>query len=87
MTCTYRILIYFALICAATVQAQLAVAVSQPKVTGQKVMVTLAMKNSLTAKVESARAVCFLLDDQGKVIGQSTKWVIGGTKNRPALEP
>jgi hypothetical protein len=37
--------------------------------------------------VESARAVCFLLDDQGKVIGQSTKWVIGGTKDRPALEP
>jgi len=87
MTCTYRILIYFALIYAATVQAQLAVAVSQPKVTGQKAMVTLAMKNSLTAKVESARAVCFLLDDQGKVIGQSTKWVIGGTKDRPALEP
>ena len=45
------------------------------------------MKNNLTDKVESARAVCFLLDDQGKMIGQSTKWVIGGTKDRPALEP
>jgi hypothetical protein len=35
--------------------------------------------------VESARAVCFLLDEQGKMVGQSAKWVIGGTKNRPAL--
>jgi len=45
------------------------------------------MKNNLASKVESARAVCFLLDDQGKMIGQSTQWVIGGTKDRPALEP
>ena len=36
-------------------------------------------------KIESARAVCFLLDEQGKMVAQSTKWVIGGTKERPAL--
>jgi len=68
-------------------QAQLAVTVSPPKITGQKAVVKLAMKNNLADKVESARAVCFLLDDQGKMVGQSTKWVIGGTKDRPALEP
>jgi hypothetical protein len=45
------------------------------------------MKNNLAGKVESARAACFLLDDQGKMIGQSAKWVIGGTKDRPPLEP
>lgn len=45
------------------------------------------MKNNLTDKVESARAVVFLLDDQGKMAGQATRWVIGGTKERPALEP
>ena len=44
------------------------------------------MKNNLGSKVESARAVCFLLDEQGQMIGQSTKWVIGGTKDRPPLE-
>lgn len=68
-------------------QAQLAVTVSPPKITGQKAVVTLAMTNGLAEKVESARAVCFLLDAQGKMAGQATKWVIGGTTNRPALEP
>ena len=75
------------LLCAAGAHAQLAVTVSSPKVTGNKVVVKLDMKNGFTEKVESARAVCFLSDEQGKVIGQSTKWVIGGTKDRPALEP
>jgi hypothetical protein len=70
-----------------TAQAQLAVTVSPPKLAGQKAVVQLKLKNNLTNAVQSARAVCFLLDDQGKMVGQSTKWVIGGTKDRPALEP
>ena len=45
------------------------------------------MKNNLPDKVESARAVVFLLDDQGKMIGQSARWVIGGNKDRPPLAP
>jgi hypothetical protein len=45
------------------------------------------MKNNFAEKVESAKAVVFLLDEQGKMVGQSTKWVIGGTKERPPLEP
>jgi hypothetical protein len=68
-------------------EAQLTVIVSSVKVVGQKAVVPLVMKNDLTEKVESARAVVFLLDEQGKMVGQSTKWVIGGTKDRPALEP
>jgi hypothetical protein len=70
-----------------TAQAQLAVTVLSPKLTGQKAVVPLVMTNNLAETVESARAICFLLDDQGKMIGQSSKWVIGGTKARPALEP
>ena len=70
-----------------TAQAQLAVTVSPPKVIGQKALVELKVRNGLSEKVESARAVCFLLDEQGKMVGQSTKWIIGGTKDRPALEP
>ena len=58
---------------------QLAVTVSPPKVVGQKAVVSLALKNGLTDKVESARAVCFLLDEQGKMLGQATRWVIGGS--------
>jgi hypothetical protein len=77
----------FFLLCSLTVQAQLAVTVSPVKIAGQKAVVPLAMTNNLAESVESARAVCFLLDDQGKMVGQSTKWVIGGVKDRPALQP
>ena len=37
----------------------------------------LKMTNNFTNQIESARAICFLLDDQGKLVAQSTKWVIG----------
>jgi hypothetical protein len=60
-----------------TASAQLSVAVSPPRIVGQKAIVKLAMKNGLAQKIESARAVCFLLDDHSTMIGQSTKWVIG----------
>jgi hypothetical protein len=69
------------------VRAQLAVTVSPPKVVGQKAVVPLALKNGLPEKVESARAAVFLLDERGKVLGQASQWVIGGTKDRPALAP
>jgi hypothetical protein len=75
------------LLCPLLVTAQLAVTVSPVKTTGQKAIVLLAITNGLAESVESARAVCFLLDEQGKMTGQSTKWVIGGTKDRPALPP
>lgn len=67
--------------------AQLAVTVSPVKVAGQKAIVPLAMKNNFTDKIESARAVCFLLDEQGQMIGSATKWVIGGSQDRPGLAP
>lgn len=69
-----------------TTQAQLVVTVLPVKVTGQKAIVPLAMKNSFTDKIESARAVIFLLDEQGKVVGQpTTRWVIGGSEDKPGL--
>jgi hypothetical protein len=70
---------------AVAVHAQLAVTVSPPKIAGQKAVVPLVLKNNFTNAVQSARAVCFLLDDQGKMIGQSTKWVIG--QNKTSLAP
>src|SRR5262245_58448634 len=51
---------------------------SPVKITGQKAIVPLAMKNDFAEKIESARAAVFLMDDKGKVIGQATRWVIGG---------
>src|SRR2546422_11544341 len=75
------------LLCPLLAPAQLAVTVSPVKITGQKAVVPLAMQNKFSEKVESARAVCFLLDEQGKVVGQMTRWVIGGTKDKPGLAP
>jgi hypothetical protein len=66
-------------------QAQLAVTVSPPKITGNKAVVPLAMKNGLAEKIESARAVVFLLDERGKMIAQGTRWVIGGSEEKPGL--
>ncbi|MBI5385017.1 MAG: hypothetical protein HZA90_10065 [Verrucomicrobia bacterium] len=60
------------------VPAQLAVTVSPPRIAGNKAVVPLAMKNHFAEKVESARAVVFLLDEHGKVAAQATRWVIGG---------
>jgi hypothetical protein len=69
-----------------TAHAQLSVTVSPVKVTAQKAVVPLAMTNHLAETIESARAVVFLTDDQGKMLGQKTGWVIGGSKERPGLE-
>lgn len=69
----------------AATQAQLVVMVMPPEVVGQKVVVKLTMTNNLPDTVEFARAACFLLDGQSKMIGQSTKWVIG--QNKATLEP
>jgi hypothetical protein len=80
-----KILFCLLLICAVTASAQLAVTVSPPKVTGQKIVIPLALKNSLPEKIESARAAVFLLDENGKMVGQSAKWVIGGSQDKPGL--
>ena len=72
---------------AATVHARLTVQVDEPKKTGEKAIVKLTLKNTFAEKIESARATVFLLNDDDKVVGQSAQWVIGGTKDKPALAP
>ena len=65
--------------------AQLAITVSPVKATRQKAIVPLGIKNGLAERIESARAVCFLLDDQGKMVGQASRWIIRGTGNKAGL--
>jgi hypothetical protein len=81
--------LYFAvlLFSVTPLRAQLLVNVFPPNVTGSKALVKLEMQNAFAEKVESARAACFLFDGQGRIVGQSTKWAIGGSKDRPPLEP
>ncbi len=70
---------------AGVTQAGLAIKLGESKTYGQKTLVKLEMQNTFTNKIESARGVLFLLDDSGKVLSQETRWIIGGTKDRPAL--
>jgi hypothetical protein len=65
--------------------AQLTVTVSPPQVTGDKAIVPLELKNQFNQGVASARAAVLLLDEHGKLVGQSAKWVIGSLQ--PATEP
>ena len=66
-------------------RGELSIKVDDPRSTGSKAIVKLTMKNNYTNAVESARAVVFLIDAQGKVVGQRTEWVIGGTREKPGL--
>lgn len=72
-------------------QAQLTVAISPPQITGDKAIVPLKMKNNFSQGVVSTRAAVLLLDEQGKMVGQSAKWIIGGSSQsatgaKPALD-
>jgi hypothetical protein len=77
--------IFFLALATLTTSAQLAVTVSPPKVVGQKAIVTLEMKNDFSENIKSARASCFLLDEQGTMIAQSAKWVINANQNKTGL--
>jgi hypothetical protein len=59
-------------------RGELSVRVAAPTVVGSKAVVGLELQNGWTQSVESARATLLLLDEQGKLVGQSAKWVIGG---------
>src|SRR6266498_1992892 len=72
-------------LCPLLASAELAVTQSPVKVAGQKAIEPLALKNNFGEKIESARAAVFLLDEQGKMIGQATRWVIGGSQDKPGL--
>ncbi|HLX68194.1 MAG TPA: hypothetical protein VKV04_01085 [Verrucomicrobiae bacterium] len=65
-------------------EAQLVVTASPVKAEGNKALVKLDFRNDLTNAVESARATVFLLNGEA-VVGQGTKWVIGGGKDKSSL--
>ena len=69
----------------AVARADLLTTVTKPQITGQKVVIKLEIKNRFSENVQSARATLFLLDEQNKTLGRSTRWVIGGTKDSPVL--
>ena len=68
-------------------KAELAVTVERSNKTPANAVIPLKLKNTFKEQITSARATVFLLNDQGKVVGQGTKWIIGGTKDAPPLAP
>ena len=67
--------------------AALVVKVAPAKLTGSKAVIGLDLENTYSQKIKSVRAAIFLFDDHGKVVGQETRWIIGGTQDKPALAP
>src|SRR5262245_2625388 len=61
--------------------------IAEPKTYGQKTILKMDLQNTFTNSIESVRAAVFLLDDSGKIVGQETRWIVGGTKERPGLAP
>ena len=85
-----RLLLYVALITlsyASVAHASLFLKLAEPKTYGQKTIVKMELQNTFTNSIESVRAAVFLLDDKGKIVGQETRWIVGGTKERLALAP
>src|SRR5689334_2641265 len=80
-------IIFGLLLDAVTANATLTIKIAEPKTYGQKAILKMELQNTFANAIESARAVVFLLDDDGKVVGQETRWIIGGTKDRPRLAP
>lgn len=68
-------------------RANLVLKLNEPKTYGQKAIVKMDLQNTFTNAIESARAVVFLMDEKGKVVGQETRWIVGGSKDRPGLAP
>ncbi len=71
---------------AITAPAALVVQVAPPKSTGSMAIVKMDLQNTYSEKIQGARAAMFLINDQGKVVGQLAKWIIGGGKDTKALD-
>ena len=67
--------------------AALTVKVDAPKQQGMKAVVKLTLRNGLRERIEGVRATVFLTDGTEKVVGQATRWIIGGTTEGKGLPP
>lgn len=66
------------LLCLTPVFADFQVAVVDTQSTSDKSLVKIKARNAFDQGVKGARAWVFLMDDQGRVVGQRAQWIIGG---------
>lgn len=52
---------------------------------GRKALLPINLQNHFAMAIDSARAVCFLSDHDGKVVARDSKWVIGGGSGQSGL--
>ncbi len=69
-----------------TLRANLEVALTSTESTANKSLVKFKAKNTFSQGIQGARAWVFLMDNEGKVVGQKAQWVIGGKKEKDSLE-
>ncbi len=72
---------------AISVHAALELAVGKPKTYTKLTVIKMDLHNSFPDQIKSAEAVVFLMSDKGKVVGQKSRWILGGPDRRPALAP
>jgi hypothetical protein len=70
------------------VWAALEVTVSPPQVVNKRALIRLGLKNTFPTRIETALAGAVLMDEQGKIAGQSSRLVIGGSRRSvPGQKP
>jgi hypothetical protein len=77
----------FCALCLPRAGAALVIHVHKAQAYSRTTLIKMDLQNTFTNTIESARAVVFLLDDKGKVVGQQARWILGGTKQQPGLAP
>ena len=79
MKCFYLALLLLPL----TVHAQLEVRLLETKQSENKSLVKMELNNTYDQAIKGARAWVFLMDEEGKVVGNKAAWIIGGDKTEP----
>lgn len=72
---------------ALSLHGNLEVSVTEQLSAGNKGLVKLKMKNQFSQGVKGARAWVFLMDDNGKVVGNKAQWLVGGTEENLKKDP
>ena len=75
--------LHLALLLTLTVYAQLEVCLLETKQSGSKSLVKLELNNTYDQAIKDARAWVFLMDEEGKVVGNKAAWIIGGDRVEP----
>lgn len=83
-TTTLMVLLLFS--CVVSVRATLELTVGEPKTYTKLTVIKMDLHNSFADQIKAVEAVVFLMNDKGKVVGQKSRWILGGPDRRPPLD-